>query len=349
MAWGAIAGAVIGGVMSNKASKRSSNAVDAANAANMAGFNLAKPYLDYGYSQGKDAYNYALDKGVYTGDTYANMNDMSKAGYNYMNDFGIGGQGDAVNFMNQGRNFGSNYADLYNQAGKNNLAAANNYATNNSQSLIDSAMRDSTRQLNEQTLPNINMGASGTGNINSSRAGVADAIARRSYDDRLTDTTATIENKLANDYLTNQNNMFANQMNANANLANTYGSGFGMGMDISNMMTGAGNAFNKDAQNQLDADRIAHEKDAAYKMDINNKYMSGTMGKAPTSSTTTQPNLYDPNMSALYGGMQGFGFGGQMMNSFGGNTNYGSSGNPFSYYGTGGTGGQYSSFYPTFT
>jgi hypothetical protein len=348
MAWGAIAGAVIGGVMNKQAAKKNAAAMDRATEAQMAGFNLAKPYLEYGYKGGQAGLDYSLDKGAYTGDTYANMNDMSTAGYNYMNNFGMGQMNNAQNFMNQGSQFANNYSDLYNRAGQDAIGDATNYAINNSSPLVQAAMRDSTRQLNEQTLPGINMAASGSGNVNSSRAGVADAVARRSYDDRMADVTSNIQDNLANRYLTQNQNQFANQMNANQALANTYNQGFGMGGNIANMMTGAGNAFQTDAQNQINADKAQFEDDRDFQLNQYNKFMSGILGNAPSnSSQNVKPNLYNPNMSGLMGAIQGFGMGGKIANAFGGGTNYGVSGNPFSYYGTGGSFG--SSAMPSFT
>ena len=339
MAWGAVAGAVIGGVMANKAAKKSAGAQDRATEAQMAGFNLAKPYVEAGYKGGQEGLNYSLDKGAYSGDTYANMNNMQDTGYNYMNNFGMGQQNNAQNFMNQGANYGSNYNNLYNQAGQDNLGNANAYAVNNSQGLINSAMRDSTRQLNEQTLPGINMAASGSGNVNSSRTGVADAIARRSYDDRMADTTSNIQNKLSNQYLTQNQNQFNNQMNANQQLGGLYGQGFGMGNIISGMMTGAGGAFQKDAQNQMNTDKSQFEDDRDFQLNQYNKYMSGILGKAPMTTGQVTPNLYDPQMSGVMGAMQGYGMGKKMQNAWGqgggGNTNYGSSGNDAGWGSTG--------------
>ena len=344
MAWGAVAGAVIGGVMANKAAKKSAAAQDRATQAQMAGFNLAKPYISAGYKGGQEGLNYSLDKGAYSGDTYANMNNMSDAGYNYMNNFGMGQQNNAQNFMNQGANFGNNYNNLYNQAGQDNLGNANAYAVNNSQGLINSAMRDSSRQLNEQTLPGINIGAAGTGNTNSSRTGVAEAIARRSYDDRMADTTSNIQNNLSNQYLTQNQNQFTNQMNANQQLGGVYNQGFGMGNQISGMMTNAGGAFQKDAQNQMNTDKAQFENDRDFQLNQYNKYMSGIMGKAPMTTGQVTPNLYDPQMSGLMGAVQGFGMGGKMQNAFnnqgGGqpivqNDRYGTTGNYGSGYGFG--------------
>ena len=334
--WGQIAGAVIGGVMSNKAAKKSANAQRYATDQQMAGFNLAKPYVEAGYKGGQEGLNYSLDKGAYAGDTYANMNDMSTAGYNFMNNFGMGQQGNAQNFMNNGAAFGDNLTNLYNQAGQDAIGDANAYAINNSDPLVTARMRDSTRQLNEQTLPNINIGAAGTGNTNSSRTGVAEAIARRSYDDRMADVTADTQNTLANRYLTQNQNQFTNQMNANTGLGNLYNTGFGMGNQIGGMMTGAGGAFQADAQNQMNTDKAQFENDRDFQLNQYNKYMSGILGKAPMTTGQITPNLYDPNMSGLMGAVQGFGIGGKMQNAFGGGsgggTNYGASGNAFNYY-----------------
>lgn len=314
--WGQIAGAVIGGMMNKSAAKKNAAAQDRATEAQMAGFNLAKPYISAGYAGGQEGLNYSLDKGAYSGDTYANMNDMSKAGFDYMNQFGMGQQGNAQNFMNQGAAFGNNLTNLYNQAGQDAIGDANAYAINNSDPLVTARMRDSTRQLNEQTLPNINIGAAGTGNTNSSRTGVAEAIARRSYDDRMADVTADTQNTLANRYLTQNQNQFTNQMNANTGLGNLYNTGFGMGNQIGGMMTGAGNAFQADAQNQMNTDKAQFENDRDFQLDQYNKYMSGILGKAPRTTGQVTPNLYNPNMSGLMGAVQGFGIGGKMQNAF---------------------------------
>ena len=334
--WGQIAGAVIGGMMNKSAAKKNAAAQDRSTEAQMAGFNLAKPYVSAGYKGGQEGLNYSLDKGAYAGDTYANMNDMSTAGYNFMNNFGMGQQGNAQNFMNNGAAFGDNLTNLYNQAGQDAIGNANAYAINNSDPLVTARMRDSTRQLNEQTLPNINIGAAGTGNTNSSRTGVAEAIARRSYDDRMADVTADTQNTLANRYLTQNQNQFTNQMNANTGLGNLYNTGFGMGNQIGGMMTGAGNAFQADAQNQMNTDKAQFENDRDFQLDQYNKYMSGILGQAPRTTGQVTPNLYNPNMSGLMGAVQGFGMGGKIANAFGGGsgggTNYGASGNAFNYY-----------------
>ena len=333
--WGQIAGAVIGGMINKSAAKDNRRAMDAATQAQMAGFNLAKPYLSYGYQSGQDGLNYALDKGAYTGDTYANMNDMSKAGFDYMNQFGMGQMNNAANFMNQGANFANNYSDIYNKAGQDAIGDANTYAINNADPLVKARMRDSTRQLNEQTLPNINIGAAGTGNTNSSRTGVAEAVARRAYDDRMADVTADTQNTLRNNYLTQNQNQINNMMAANLGLGNAYNTGFGMGGNIANMMTRAGGAYQTDAQNQLDSDKAKFEDDRDFQLNKTGQFMSNVMGGSPQNSPQNiSPNYHNPNMSGLMGAVQGFGMGGKIFG--GGNTNWGVSQNPWNYHMTGG-------------
>ena len=104
-------------------------------------------------------------------------------------------QNTGSNIMGQTTGFGQNANDLYNQymgmadsAGQDRMATAMDYANNNVDALADVALRDSRRNL-ASNLQQGNLNASGTGNMNSSRAGVADAIARRDFDDRAADVT----------------------------------------------------------------------------------------------------------------------------------------------------------------
>ena len=61
-----------------------------------------------------------------------------------------------------------------------NIASGEAYANNDAvRGMIDSSMTDVRRNLGENVLPGINARAVGTGNMNSSRAGVAEGIANR--------------------------------------------------------------------------------------------------------------------------------------------------------------------------
>lgn len=60
------------------------------------------------------------------------------------------------------------------------------------QGTVDNALRDVSRNLNEETLPGLNARAVSGGNLNSARAGAAEAVARRGAEDRAADVAAGI-------------------------------------------------------------------------------------------------------------------------------------------------------------
>jgi len=210
-----IGSAVVGGYMTNQAAKKQAGAMDRANETNARGYTDARPYIQSMYQGGTDAVNRALDTGPYTGNLYAGMNPMQTNTMNAMYGFGDTGRTGSANLMNATGNFGTNAANIYNMSEQDRMATARQYALNNSTPLVDRALRDSTRNLEENTLRSIGMGASGTGNTNSSRAGVAEAIAGRGYMDRAADTTAGITDDLMRRSLTEQDARLRNQLAAN--------------------------------------------------------------------------------------------------------------------------------------
>lgn len=313
---GQIAGAVIGGIMSNKAAKKQSAAMDRATQAQMQGYLDAQPYIKRMYEGGEGALNDALAKGYYGGPTYASLNDDQRAALD--NQLGLSNTGfaDSSGFMDAGRGFAGNYQDLYNRAGTNMLDTAVDYAANNSEPLLQAAMRDSYRNLTENTLPGIARGASSTGNTNSSRAGVAEAIAQRAYDDRSADTAANIQDRLINRSMTEQQNRLSNMTNANRNLATTYGTGFDLGNSATRLGLGAGGAYQTDQQNQYNDARANFEGERDFALDQYNRYNAGILGRAPQTAGQVNPNLVDPTMAGLSGAGAGFGIGGDFMNMF---------------------------------
>ena len=60
------------------AARRQQRAQQAAIEAQMAGFNLAKPYISDMYRGGTDALNASLNAGYYGGPTYAGVNQTQK-------------------------------------------------------------------------------------------------------------------------------------------------------------------------------------------------------------------------------------------------------------------------------
>ena len=156
-------------------------------------------------------------------------------------------QGTAGNFnnlANQQSGLTDRFTGLADQAQNTDyLGNANAYAQANSQPLVDAALRDDRRTLQENTLTDIDMSASGSGNMNSSRAGIAEAVANRAFNDRAADVRAQVQSDLRQDSLAQQNAQFgqANAAlgNAGTSIAGT-GSQFGAGV---NALTGASNVF----------------------------------------------------------------------------------------------------------
>jgi len=307
--WGQIAGAVLGGVMANKSAKDQRRANQAAIDAQMAGFNLAKPYISGMYQGGTDALNNSLDTGYYGGPTYAGINPTMTDALGSMEGTGRAGAADATNFMNTGRGFANNYADLYNKASGDMLGNAINYASANSEPLLRNAMRNDYRNLMENQLPQTGLSSSMTGNTNSSRRGVREAILERGYLDRQADTSANIQDSLINRSMLAQQGQLDNMTGANANLANLYGmgqanAGAGQLMNVGEIRRGDEQGFMNDARANFDGSRD-------FALDQQIKYNAGILNNAPQSVGEVPVNSVDP-LTATLGGMKaGYGFGGQ--------------------------------------
>ena len=304
-----IGSSIVSGFMANKAAKQQQKANQAAIDAQMQGYTDARPFIQDMYQGGTDALNDKLNAGYYAGPTYAGLNPMQTGAIDQQYNFGQNAFGMGNNLMNQGQNFGQNYQNLFNRAGQDQIGNAINYANTNSQPLVDAALRDSTRNLQENTLTNIGLGASGSGNTNSSRAGVAAAIAGRDYMDRAADTGAGIRDRLAKDYLTQNQNQFSNMMNANQGLGNVFQSGFGMGNTATANMINAGGMYQKDLQNQYTDAQSRFEGNRDFASNAYGDYNAQILGRAPQTAGTVRPNLVDPTAAAASGAMAGFGFG----------------------------------------
>ena len=319
---------VIGGVMGNRGAKKGAAAQDRATAASMAGFNQYKPHVDSNLAGGQTALDGVLAAGNYGGPTYAGPNAFSTNTATAM-----GGAGGAMinrgaGMMDRYAGFGNNSQGIYGQynamandaRNTDRLAVAQQYALNNSQPMIDAAMRDDRRNLQENVLPSINQGASASGNTASSRAGVAEAIANRGYDDRRADVTAGINDAFTARSLGQQNTQFnqtgsALQGAGSANNAirsayseglNTMGEGANFGMNAGNVLQGYDQAAFDDARARFEGNRD-------FALNQRKDYMSTMLNRAPNSPSSVRPNNFDPLMSGVSGAMAGFGFARDMM------------------------------------
>lgn len=318
----AIGGALVGGGLSYMGAKKQAKATKYAADAQMAPFRLKEPFLEDMYQGAQGAANDMIDAGPYSGPYYAGLDPFGQAGLLYQAGSALDASKYAQDLINMGTGSFGNYQDIYNQVSGDVMGGANQYAMDNTQPLLAAAMRDPYRQLTEQTLPGINTRASASGNMNSSRAGVAEALANRAFDDRMADTSANITNQLRGDYLSQFNTNIGNQMNA----TNAMFKGFGTGLDLQNyignalMKSGAG--FQGDLQGQYDADRSMYDYQAGYPLQVYSQ-LANIYGDAP-SVGQIPINRSDPTTSALMGAMGGYGFGRQAYQNY--NNYYGNSG-----------------------
>lgn len=302
--WGQIAGAVIGGIMANKGAKDDRAAMERANAQNNQYLNAAMPYIKDNMGNVSGFYDDMISKGPYQGDFYQGPNNMQTDMINSM-------YGSGTDIMNASKGFANNTGDLYNRfTGMANrpdmMANADQYAQSNMSPIVQAMMRDDTRTLEEQTLPGINMSASGTGNTNASRAGVASAIAERGYNDRLSDVSSDVYNSLRDARLAQGNTEFNQGISAltNAgNMNNQMAGNFGAG---STAAIAAGNRQNVFDQGQLDADRQQFDYLNNYNYNLGKDYQGFLTGNNVTGNY--EANMYNPATATMSGAMAGYGF-----------------------------------------
>lgn len=304
-----IGSALIGGVSANNAAKKASAAQDRATEASLEAFRFSKPYIERSYNSAEDYLDNVQNTGAYGGQTLAAMNPYELAGNNYIGNMGMAGAGQAFGITNQGANFAKNYADLYGMSQQDRLADAQNYAMNNSQPLVDAAMRDDYRTLTEQTMPGINMAASASGNINSSRAGVADAVAQRGFNDRKADMTASIQDRLMDRRINQQEQQFQDAMKANYGLKGAYTDGINAMGSMGDFMTGAGQNLRNYNQLALDDAKAAFERDRDFALDQQIKYQGGILNNAVYDNKEVAPNYHNTGAATFGGAMQGAGLG----------------------------------------
>lgn len=315
-------GAIIGGAMGLMGANKQAKAQDRATEAQMAGFRQYEPYVDANLSGSSAALDGVLSTGAYTGQTLAGPNDFQTGTATNMGNIGGNLQNAGYGMMGNTSGFGSNanalfdqYQGMANSAQGDRLATAMDYASANANPLVDAAMRDDRRNLQENTLTGIDLAASNSGNMNSSRAGVADAVANRAFDDRRADVALDVQDRLIDRSLAQQARQFDDQgkalqgagmanegiQNAYTQGLNTLGQGANFGMNAGNSLQGYNQAALNDAQ-------AAFERQRDFEMQQRQGYQSGILGKAPNSSQSVQANRVDPFQAAMGGAMSGFGF-----------------------------------------
>ena len=115
MVWGAIAGAVIGGLASKSAAKKSAAAQDRATEASAESFRFSKPYIRESYKLGKSARNNMLNAGAYGGPTLAGPNPYENVGNRMVARYGMSMMPRNFGMANTGAQFANNYDALMGQ------------------------------------------------------------------------------------------------------------------------------------------------------------------------------------------------------------------------------------------
>jgi hypothetical protein len=237
-----------------------------------------QPYLNAGFENSLDLYNSKKNTPWYGGELYAGINGIQEGGANtawdYLNGYGgklgeTAGQASTL-ALGAGKDFLSNAGTMFNYFGQDPTADISRSAAAYANSpfmdgQIDAASRDVSRNLFENQLTGLNADAAGSGNVNSSRAGVAEGMMRRGAADRIGDISAGMRGAAYDKGLSTASDMWSNRasnmMGSNMQLGQLFGSGmqglsqvgdiaasnFGLSQD-------AGGVFQADNQGRMDAD-----------------------------------------------------------------------------------------------
>jgi hypothetical protein len=287
------------------------------------------PYLQGAFNAAQGAFNSSSGTPFYKGDLYAGMTEEAKASLDALKGYA---SGTGLATAGQLSSIGQNLAGYAGKAGSTldqylaeasadptqaTIDAAGKYAANPQlDAMIDANSRDVVRNLNEQTLPTLNRAASGTGNINSSRAGVAEGIARRGAEDRVADISATLRGDAYNRGLSLAQNDRNTRLGALGTAASAYsglaGQGIGAlqagaatGYGAYDQILGANEAEQADNQGKLDQDYAKWQGEDQRQWDLLNRYFgivgANQWGQSGTSTgTSTQKTS-----QGLVGGLAG--------------------------------------------
>lgn len=299
---GAVAAPLIGGLIGGGGSSQTTSS---------APWKGQQPFLKAGYGYAQDAFNKARNMGTFSGDRVADMNPFTTSGLNFLGNFSTGmapglafGQmGSGLRNQAFGDTYGANTTNLLNNylsgdPSQYALGMANTFSNNPyMDGMVNAASRDVTRNLYENQLPGLNLSAVGSGNMNSSRTGIAEGIMQRGAADRIGDISANLRGNAFNQGLTsglNQyNTTFTNALTGNNQLLNLakfgndiYNQGLQGMYNAGDVATRAGQGFQTQDQNEINADMQAFNEKRLGDLDLVKMYM-GSIGSPVTGSTTS--------------------------------------------------------------
>lgn len=294
-------------------------------------FNMAKPVLQYALNSGLTMGQNMMANPVYTGSRVAGMSGLENRAlgmgnqqatdlFNAQNTVGA----QALNNLGATAGFGNAFANLNAQAQNPYAAFGMGNALANSQmadDLVAASTRDIGRELYEQAMPNANRQYAATGNMNSSRAGIQDALLQRGAQDRAADMSAQIRQNMFNQGVGQYNTGFNNQLAAAQGLQNAYasgldalGSGAGLGTQAINTLNSLGQGERGIAQAELDAQRAQFNEARDIPMNLLGQLVNlstGAQGFGGSTSTTQSANP-----SAMQTGGNILGLAGKAMSLF---------------------------------
>lgn len=271
-------------------------------------------YLDYGFDEAKKMYQTGGPPVYYPGQTVAGMNNFQTGAINNLGNYNPNAVGAYTNVGNQfmggaagAVNTLGNIAGMQQgpQANMMSMGQLNQYQPMINQ-MVDAATQQGMRTYNEQFMPNLNANAAASGNMGSSRAGIAQGIAQRGIAEQATQVGANAMNNLFNQgnqmNIANANlgqNFLNTQMNAATNMGKFAGAGADM-INSADMSQLGGYTTNLDAgQYQQDQDQTQINADIErynYNQNADNQWLqnylsmvSGNYGTSGTQTTNT-PN-----------------------------------------------------------
>lgn len=328
-------GTILGGLLGSK--KQTSSTTSAP-------WSEQQPYLKAGMADA--AYQYGQQRGspYYTGDMYANMDPRTSQALNGIFAYQPQGQTNSSTLTGAGtqlvgagsqgmvdaasRLSGFNPADPTQQ----NITNAGLYANNPAiDAAIDAASRDVTRNLTEVELPGINRNAVGTGNTNSTRAGIAEGIALRGAGDRIGDIAANMRFDAFNNGLnlaeqaraTNQGDYLNSQQQAGGLYNSATGQGIvginngqGLAYDNFDAAAAAGGLYQQDQQGNLDEAFAKWQGQDQRPWELLNKYQGAITGAGsyPSSTSSAGGGLGGALQGAFGGGAAALGLYGSYKN-----------------------------------
>lgn len=305
--WGAIipaAASIVGGLLGSKGSSSSQTV-------NKEPWAAQAPYLTAGFSNAQNLLNQKQNTPWYQGPLTAAWNPTQQAGVDYATGFAQTGMPAANAAIGAaGTGFGAagsyvgNAGNAVAAAGTDKTAAILGNAAKFAgspelQAQIDAAQNDVKRTFQEDTLPGINRTAVAGGNVNSSRTGVAEGIARRGAEDQ----AAKIAAGMRSDAWNNGLRIAQEQLNTDAKLGleansqlgqawqlgnQSLGAGTQSGIDLASAVGAAGSQINQQQQREIDGERLRWEKNDSRPWEQLNNYWQivGSKDWGGTDTTT---------------------------------------------------------------